>query len=334
MTRKRLVIIAIIWLFSLLAGGTLGYIIIEKAPFLDALFMTVITITTIGYEEHIPLSKNGQIFTIILSLSGAGLFFYLFGLVSEFIVRTTMENFWGKKMEKEIAKLKDHCIICGFGRIGKNIYQFIHKEIPVVVIEKNKEVIEELKENKILHLEGDASSEELLIKAGVKRAKFLVTALGDDVFNLFVTLTARNLNPSLYILARADSASVEKKLYQAGASRVISPYKIGARKMALALLRPNVMDFMEITTPEIKSDLQIEEVIVSPKSFLVGKTLIQSKIREVSNAIILAIKRSDGEMIFNPSSNTVIHKEDILIALGTIQDLDTLHKLATGELTF
>lgn len=334
MLRKKLLYIGIFWLFLLLAGGTFGYMFIESANFLDALFMTVITITTIGYNEHVPLSDKGKIFTIFLALGGAGYFFYILALVSEFIVSQTVENLWGKKMEKEITKLKDHCILCGFGRIGKNIYEFIKTEIPVVVVEKNPQALKELSERKILFIEGDATSEEVLIKAGIERAKALVAVLGEDAENVYITLTARNLNPNIYIISRADNPRVEKKLYQAGADRVLSPYIIGARKMALALLKPNVMDFMELASPELKLSLQIEEVMVSSKSFLVGKTLAQSKIRDLTEAIILGIKRADGTMIFNPSPSTLIEEHDILIALGEKEKLEILDKLACGKLVF
>ncbi len=333
MPRKKLLYIGILWLFLLLFGGTAGYMFIESASFLDALFMTVITITTIGYSEHVPLSEKGRIFTIFLALGGAGYFFYVLALISEFIVSQTVENLWGKKMEKEIANLRNHCILCGFGRIGKNIYEFIKTEIPVVVVEKHPEVIKELQGKKILFVEGDATLEETLIKAGIERAKALIAALGEDAENVYITITARNLNSNLYILSRADNPKVEKKLYQVGADKVVSPYIIGARKMALALLKPNVMDFLEVASPELKLSLQMEEVIVSPKSFLAGKTLAQSKIRDLTEAIILAIKRADGTMIFNPSPSTVIEEYDILIALGEKDKLDTLDKLAKGKLS-
>lgn len=302
--------------------------LLEGAKFLDALFMTVITITTIGYEEYVPLSDLGRIFTIFLALGGAGFFFYILALFSEVMVSKTIENLWGKKMMKQISQLKDHCILCGFGRIGRYIYEFIKEELPVVVIEKNPEILKELDEKRVLHLEGDATSEETLIKAGIERAKYLVAVLGEDAENVYIVLTARNLNPNLYIVARADNPKVEKKLYQAGANRVLLPYIIGARKMALSLLKPNVMDFMEIASPELQMDLQIEEIYVEEGSTLANKSLAESKIRELTNAIILAIKRASGEMLFNPSSQETILGGDILIALGERKKLEILSDLA------
>lgn len=328
MEHRKFILIGIFWLFILLTGGTLGYMLLEGAKFLDALFMTVITITTIGYEEYVPLSDLGRIFTIFLALGGAGFFFYILALFSEVMVSKTIENLWGKKMMKQISQLKDHCILCGFGRIGRYIYEFIKEELPVVVIEKNPEILKELDEIRVLHLEGDATSEETLIKAGIERAKYLVAVLGEDAENVYIVLTARNLNPNLYIVARADNPKVEKKLYQAGANRVLLPYIIGARKMALSLLKPNVMDFMEIASPELQMDLQIEEIYVEEGSTLANKSLAESKIRELTNAIILAIKRASGEMLFNPSSQETILGGDILIALGERKKLEILSDLA------
>lgn len=328
MGQNKLILLGLLWLGILLTGGTTGYIIIENARFIDALFMTVITITTIGYGEHVPLSDAGRIFTMILALAGVGFFFYILAIFSELIVSKTIENIWGKKMEKEIAKLENHCILCGFGRIGKNIFEFIKEEIPVVVIEKNPEIIKELQEHKILHIEGDATSEEVLLRAGIERAKSLVAVLGEDAENVYIVLTARNLNPKLYILARADNPKVEKKLYQAGANRVLSPYVIGSRKMALALLKPNVMDFMEIASPELQMDLQIEEIYVERGSSLENKPLRDSQIRELTNAIILAIKKENGEMIFNPTPQQQISAGDILITLGERKKLEILSDLA------
>lgn len=328
MEYKKLLGIGILWLFLLIFGGTLGYMILEGANFLDALFMVVITITTIGYEEYVPLSTKGKLFTIFLALGGVGFFFYILAFFSEILINKTVENLWGKKMEKKIATLTAHCILCGFGRIGRYTYEFIKEEIPVVVIEKEPKLIPELKEKKILYIEGDATSEETLIKAGIERAKYLIAVLGEDAENVYIVLTARNLNPNIYILARADNPKVEKKLYQAGANRVLTPYIIGARKMALSLLKPNVMDFMEIASPEMQMNLQIEEIVVEENSTLAYKTLKESQIRSLTNAIILAIKKGSGEMIFNPGPKEKILPGDILIAIGEKDRLDILCDLA------
>ncbi len=293
--------------------------------------MTVITITTVGYGEHIHLSEKGRIFTIVLALTGSGMFFYILANLGEVAIKKLSEDLWGKTKERKIQKLENHCIICGFGRIGKHIYEFIRDKINVVVIDNNPKIIKLLERKKILYVEGQAFSEEVLLKAGIKRAKYLVSVVGQDADNVFICLTARNLNPDIYIVAKADDPKVGKKLMQAGANKVVSPYIIGAKKMALSILKPNVTDFMEIASPEANFNLQIEEIMVTSNSPLIGKTLLESKIRQYTNAIILAIKRQNGEMIFNPTPKTEILEGDTLIVLGQSQDLDILDKMARGE---
>jgi voltage-gated potassium channel Kch len=215
---QRKIILGLLFLSILVFGGTAGYMIIEGASFLDALFMTVITLTTIGYSEHVPLSKTGMVFTMILAISGVGFFFYIFSIIGDIIATSTLEIFSGKRMEGQIAKLKDHCILCGFGRVGKHVYEFLSPELSVVVIEKDPEKIEELQGKNILHIQGDATLEENLLKAGIERAKYLVATLGEDALNLYVVITSRGLNPDIYIVSRANEHGVEKKLYQVGAN--------------------------------------------------------------------------------------------------------------------
>jgi voltage-gated potassium channel len=329
---QRKIILSLLFLSILVFGGTAGYMIIEGASFLDALFMTVITLTTIGYSEHVPLSKTGMVFTMILAISGVGFFFYIFSIIGDIIAASTLQIFSGKRMEGQIAKLKDHCILCGFGRVGKHVYEFLSPELPVVVIEKDPEKIEELQSKNILHIQGDATLEETLLKAGIERAKYLVATLGEDALNLYVVITARGLNPDIYIVSRANEHGVEKKLYQVGANRVFSLYHTGARKIALSVLKPNVVDFIDVAYPEVLSDLEIEEVKISEASSLVGKNIEQSQIRPKLNVVILAIRRKTGEMLFNPEPSTLIQDGDILIVFGERRKLDLLSDVAGGKL--
>jgi voltage-gated potassium channel len=329
---KRKIIFGLLFLLILVFGGTAGYMIIEGASFLDALFMTVITLTTIGYSEHVPLSKTGMVFTMILAISGVGFFFYIFSIIGDIIATSTLKIFSEKRMERQIAKLKDHCILCGFGRVGKHVYEFLSPELPVVVIEKDPEKLEELESKNILHIQGDATLEETLLKAGIERAKYLVATLGEDALNLYVVITARGLNPDIYIVSRANEYGVEKKLYQVGANRVFSIYHTGARKIALSVLKPNVVDFIDVAYPEVLSDLEIEEVKVLEGSSLVGKTIEQSQIRLKLNVVILAIRRKTGEILFNPEPSTLIQDGDILIVFGERRNLDLLSDVASGKL--
>jgi len=320
------------FLIFLLSVGTLGFYFIEGLSFFKALYFTVITISTVGYGDIVPQTEAGKVFAIFLILGGAGLFFYAFGLISEVVLSGTIQNFFGRRqVEKKIQALKDHYIICGYGRIGKHICNLIARELPFVVIENDPAVIEEIEADGFLSIEGDATNEEVLIKAGIERARGLVTVLRSDADNVYITLTARSLNPRIFIMARADDEKVLKRLRQAGANKVFSPYLIGARRMALALLRPAVTDFLELATPEINLELQLEEVRLHSKSPLIGKDLVSSRIREISGAIILAVKKLSGEMVFNPPPNYVLEAGDILIALGERKGLNRLEEVASGK---
>ena len=325
----RRIVCGLLFLIFLLTTGTLGFHFLENLSWFEAFYFTVITVSTVGYGDVVPQTIGGKIFTSFLIFGGAGLFFYAFGLINEAVLSGTIQNIFGRRqVKKRIETLKDHYIICGYGRIGRHICHLIAREVPFVVIENEPEVIKELEEEGFLFLEGDATQEETLIKAGVERAKGLVTVLRSDADNVYITLTARSLNPRIFIMARADDEKVLKRLKQAGANRVFSPYLIGARRMALAILRPAVTDFLELTTPEVNLELQLEEVRLTPKSSLVGKNLINSRIREVSGAIILAVKKASGEMVFNPPPQYVMEAGDILIALGEKEGLTRLEELA------
>ncbi len=324
--------------FALLCGiiilGVAGFSFFEHQPLFEAFYLTLITLTTVGYGDVVPHTVPGRIVAILVAFGGAGLFFYAIGVVSEIVLAQVFYNFFGRRrMEKKIAQLKDHYLICGYGRIGKHICHLIAREIPFVVIERDPEVIREIEAEGFLFVEGDATHEEVLLKAGIERARGLVSVLRADADNVYIVLTARSLNPRLFIMARADEDNVVKRLKQAGANRVFSPYLIGARRMALAILRPAVTDFLELTAPEMNLELQLQEVRLSRNSSLVGKDLVSSRIREISGAIILAVKKMTGEMIFNPSPSYVLEAGDILIALGEREKLSRLEELAAGPRT-
>ena len=330
---KNKVLFGLGLLLFLLTVGTAGYMIIEGASFLDSLFMTMITLTTIGYGEHVPLSRTGMVFTMFLALGGVGFFFYSFSVIADIITNSALQTLSGRKMEEKIAKLKDHCILCGFGRVGKHVYEFLGQSLPVVVIEKDPEAIREVQEKKILCIEGDATDEDVLLKAGVDKAKYLIACLGEDALNLYVVITARSLNPDLYIVSRANEHKVEKKLYKVGANRVFSVYHTSAKKIALSVLKPNVVDFIDIAYPDMGRESEIEEIEVSPNSSLVGKSIEQSQIRRRTNVAILGIRRKHGEILFNPPPSTIIQEGDILIVFGESSGLDLLSDIAGGKVS-
>ena len=325
--RKILQWSAILLLFIVL--GSLGYVWIEGWDYFDSLWMTVITLTTVGYSEVRPLSRAGRVYSMALMLAGIGVMFYIITGLARIIVEGEIRDALGKrKLQRHIQKLHHHYIICGFGRIGEIIArQLKERHIPFVVVENKPELVTGLEELGYDVLVGDASKEEVLLDAGIKRAKGLIAVVSSDANNVFITLTARSLNPDIFIVARAAEHGSEQKLLRAGADRVESPYELGGRKMAQTILRPNVVTFLELAMKE-DVDLSMEEVPVAPTSSLVGMALKDSGIRQKLNTIIVSIKRANGDMIFNPSPGTQIEAGDTLIALGVRQSLETLEQMA------
>jgi voltage-gated potassium channel len=302
--------------------------VIEGWTGLEALYMTIITLSTVGFQEVHPLSRSGKIFTMLLIVSGVGFMFYFLGSIARMMVEGTIKDVLGRrKLEKQISQISGHYIVCGFGRIGRTVSQLLReKPIEVVVIEKDPEHIPFFQEKKILYVTGEATSEEILLMAGILRAKGLVAAVSSDADNVYISLTARGLNPDLFILARAAEESSIKKLTRAGADKVVSPYDIGARSMANTILRPTVIDFIELAMHNRNLDLQIEELTVGEQSEIKDLTLMESTIRQDYDLIVVAIKKKSGEMIFNPSFQAKIEVGDILVALGDCENLNRLGK--------
>ena len=307
----------------LLALGIIGYMLIEGWGLIDSLYMTVITLATVGYGEVHEVSQLGRVFTVILIVLGVGFFLYVVGNIIQFLVEGRMRIILGRrKLDKQINDLKNHYIVCGYGRIGRVLCRYLRqRNLDVVVIEKNQERIPILDEEDILYVIGEATDEVNLRKAGVDRAKGLVTALGTDAENVFLLLTAKQLNPLLYVVARASQNVTKKTLTAAGADMVVSPYDVGARRMAHAILRPSMIDFLELAFADESTDINIEEIEVSASSKLIETTLKDSGIRQDFNLIILAVKRADGTVLFNPLAETEIAAEDTLITVGKHKDL-------------
>ena len=312
MDRTNSIIITALLSLLLLALGTVGYMLIEGWGFLDSLYMCVITLTTVGYGEVHEVSQLGRIFTVILIILGVGFFLYVIGNIIQFLVEGRLRIILGRrKLDKQISAEKDHYIICGYGRIGRVLCGYLlEKHLDVVVIERDRDRIPILDEDDVIYVIGEATDESNLRKAGIERAKGLVTALGTDAENVFLLLTAKRLNPKLYTVARASQNVTKKTLAAAGANIVVSPYDIGARRMAHAILRPSVIDFLELAFADEGTDINIEEIPVKSPSKLIGETLQNSGIRQKFNLIIITIKRADGSMLFNPSADTQIETDD------------------------
>ncbi|HEY6007722.1 MAG TPA: potassium channel protein [Geobacteraceae bacterium] len=310
--------ISFIVLALLVTLGTLGYMGIEGWRLLDALYMTVITLGTVGFREVHELSDAGRVFTMLLIVFGVSVLGYIVGSLAQIMFEGQFQRIIGrKKVEKKIMSLQDHFIICGFGRMGSLICkELAAKPLPFVVIEKHPEVHERLHEEGYLHLRGDATEDETLLRAGIKRAKGLISVVSSDTENVYITLTARGLNPDLYILARSGEEGSEIKLIRAGANKVVSPYLIGGSRMAQAILRPNVVDFIEIATGREHLELQMEEILIPADSGFAGENLINSGFRKETGVIIVGIKKASGKMVFNPESHAKIEALDTLIVLG------------------
>ena len=314
----------------LLMVGTLGYMVIEDWKFFDALYMTVITIATVGYGEVHTISVSGRIFTVILILLGVSYFLYVAGSTIQFLVEGRIRHVLGRhKLDKQINRLKDHYILCGYGRMGRALGRFIRqKHLGLVAIEENEGRLPVLNADGVLYLIGKANNKELLVKAGIHRAKGFMAVVGTDADNVFLTLIARQLNPNLKIIARAVQNDTKDTLMAAGANEVISPYDSGARLMAHAVLRPTVLKFLEMAFADENTDIQVEEIIIQSESQLIDKTLLELGIRKKLNIIVIFIKKQTGHMEFNPGPDTPIHCNDTLVVVGSAQNIQSLGKLA------
>jgi voltage-gated potassium channel len=328
---KRLRIAFGMLFFTLLVGAT-GYHFLEGFSFFQALYLTVVTISTVGYGDVYARSTGGMVFTIFLIIVGVGTMFYTVSLIAETIVEGRLRAIMGKgKLKRIIKRMKNHYIICGCGRIGFLICRELAAEkVPFVVIERSPEVIQKIEDEGFLCYHGDSTSDKSLVEAGVKQAKGIVCVLPTDAENLYVILTAKELNPDLFVLSRSEEEQSEHRLLRAGANRVISPYKLGGTRMAMAILRPAMLDFIEITARRQSLELRMTEVPVGDGSVVVGKTLEESEIRQKYGLIIVAVKKDSGKMVFNPAASYVIEKSDILIALGEDDNVMRFSKVCTG----
>ena len=332
MERKNHFVISVILCLVLFVGGTTGYMIIEGWTPGDALYMTLITVATVGYGEVNPMGPTGRVFTGILIVLGACYFMYLGGSIVQFLVEDRIRIIFGRhKLDKQISKLKNHYIICGYGRIGRVLARYLtNRFIDVVIIEKNQGRQPAMDEDGVLYLLGEASDEGILLKAGIERAKGMVTAVATDADNVFLTLIAKQLNPSLFVVSRAIQNTAKRTLQAAGADKVISPYDLGARRMAHAILRPTVIRFLELAFADDDTDIQVEEIKVKSNSRLLNVELKDSGIRQKLDLIILTIRKADDSMIFNPKADTRIELDDTLVVVGRAKSIDQMQRMLSS----
>ena len=316
----------------LLVGGTAGYRLIEGWSVFDALYMSVITLTTVGFGEVHPLSRGGRAFTVFLALGGVFTLFYAATEVTRAVITGELRRVLGRRrMEKRIADLKQHVIVCGYGRVGQYVCdEFSRRGLPFVLIERDADRLAELTMPNEHPLLDDATDDGTLREAGIDRARAVVVVVATDADNLFITMSARLLNDKIPIIARAEESTSIAKLRRAGATRVVSPYVIGGNRVAEAVLHPAVVDFIEVATQREHLDLQIEELRIGPASGVRGQTIAASGLRGEMRLILVAIKRRSGHMEFNPGDEASIEEGDTLIVMGRREQLDRAERVAAG----
>lgn len=317
---------------GILSSSISGYMVLEKWEFFDALYMTIITLATIGYGETHELSFWGRIHTIFVILIGVGFFSSMLLYFSSLLIEGEFRNFLIQKARlRKINNLENHYIICGYGRIGREVCQELKakKFENILVIDKDQEQLQDAYEHGFLVFRGDATNDEDLISVGIKNAKGIVCALTDDALNVFITLSARVLSPDINIISRADHSESVAKLKRAGANIVVSPYIIGGKRIASAVTNPLVMDFLDTVLHNPNFDLTIEELKIKEKSELDGVSLALSSIKNKSGSIVIAIKKANGELISNPTLDQNLNSGDTILAMGTEKQLNVLDKMCS-----
>lgn len=330
---QKRVWVAFIALLITLIVGTVGLVLTEDISIGKAIYFTIETITTVGYGDVDIYSDAGHVFLVFLMIGGVGVMVNITGLITAFLVEGQMSGAYGRrKMNKKIEQLHGHIILCGAGRVGKHVLNSLLKEgAKCVVIEQQDNLANALIEEGLLVIHSDATQDETLKKAGIDRAKGLITALPEDSLNVFVTLTAKGLNPNIQVVSRMDKSESERKLLRAGADKVISPATIGGLRMAMSILKPNSVDYIETVIHDRNIEMEMEELRVDQGSCLVGKTLAESGIKQQTGAMVLAILRND-QVISNPDAEELISQGDLLIVFGIRDQLHRLEEVAANKI--
>jgi voltage-gated potassium channel len=320
--RKRLILITSA-LALILAGGTVGFILIEHYPPFDAFYMTLITVSTVGYAELHPLSHAGRVFNSFLIFFGVTIMLLAVGGMTQAIIELELNQTFAKRRTKKmIDQLHLHYIVCGFGRVGRGAaFELQRAAVPFLVVDSNEDRVEWAIKSGMLAVLADATNDETLKDAGILRARGLIATLSSDADNLFVILSAKALNPALKVTARVSSEQSENKMRLAGADHVFAPYDITGNRMAQVMLKPHVFQFIDFTTKSMGLDVGIEQVRVPGSSEFASKSLLDMQIRKQLGVIVLAIRKSDGRMLFNPPAEAEIEGGDYLIVMGEAANL-------------
>ena len=316
---------------SVIVGGTVGYVLIEGWTPWDAFYMTIITVTTVGYREVHDLSWAGQAFTVVLLLSGVGTVLYTFTFLATAIVEGGLpKRLQRRRLAHMIETIHDHFIVCGYGRIGAIVTDQFHRQgVRFAVIERDTTRARAALNLGMLVVEADATREDVLKQAGIDRARGLIAAVGTDAENVYTVLSARVLNPSLFIVGRAEGEDSVRKMQRAGANRVISPYQIGAVQMAQTAIRPTVVDFVELATNAENFELSMEEITIAEGSSLAARSIVEANLSQRLGVIVVAIQR-DKRMEFNPVASSAMRAGDKLVVLGPPEALKSLEKEASA----
>ena len=311
--------------------GTTGYVLIDHYPVFDAFYMTLITVTTVGYGEIHPLSQAGRVFNSLIVFFGVTLLFLAIGAMTQSIIELEVGNFFEKRRTKRmIDRMKDHFIVCGFGRVGRGAAEELQSAgAQFLVVDNDEDRVERAMKAGLFAVLGDCTHDDTLRDVGILRAKGIIAALQTDADNLFLTLSAKSLNPKLHLATRVSEEEAESKLRRAGADVVFAPYSTAGHRMAQSMLRPHVHEFLDFTTRGIGMDVRIEQVRVSEHSEFVSRSLQQTQVRRDLGVVVLAIRKADGKMLFNPPAEEMIGAGDHLIAMGPVEKLRQLEKLLT-----
>ncbi|PDZ90086.1 potassium channel protein [Bacillus thuringiensis] len=324
MNARKQLWIAVICMTFVVILGTIGFMTIEEISLFQAFWMTMITVLTVGYGDAVPVTQAGKVFALLIIPVGVGIVTYAIGVVAAMIIEGNLFHaVRRKKMDKQIAQLKNHIIVCGCGRVGLQVvHELQEKKIPFVVVDKDESVLEK---GKLLYIHGDATEDQVLHHAGISKAAGLVAIVANDAENVFITLTARGLNDAIKIVARSEKPETEEKLRRAGANKVINPSSMAGIHIAKGIANPLTVHYIDTVLYGIEQSFVIEEILVGKDSILVGKSLLESDVRNQFNVTILAILRN-GDIIHNPTGQEKLQEHDMIIVFGLVEKLKQFEK--------